>query len=293
MLRSMTGIGFSAGEFESSSINIEIKSVNHRYFDIFIKMPSMLSVWEKDFRDIVKSKVKRGKISLSIYFDKFGSLFSNVNIDIDFARHYYNAIKTLSKELRIPLEISIKDFLTTKGVFELKEKEPDEELKNFLISLIDNALESLINMKYEEGAFLEKDIKTRLAILGKHIEFIEKSKDEVVQRYKERLKENLEKIFKTSEELINEKRIEFEIIQFADKVDITEEIVRFKSHIQKFYKTMELAPPVGKTLDFILQELNREINTISSKNNLSTLTDTIIETKTQIEKIREQVQNIE
>jgi uncharacterized protein (TIGR00255 family) len=293
MLRSMTGIGIVSNTFENSTINIEIKSVNHKYFDIYLRIPNLLSVWEKDIRDMLKSKIKRGKISLSIYFENFGTLFSNVNVDIELATHYYNALKTLSKELRIPSEINLTDFLQMKGVFNLTEKEPDENLKNFILNNLDEAINKLNSMKYLEGKHLEEDIRDRLVILENIIKQIEELREKCIDKFKDKLEEKIGKIFGNEKELVNEKRLEFEITHFTDRVDITEEIVRFKSHLNKFYSTIKEAPPVGKKLDFILQELNREINTISSKNILPEISNLVIEGKTQIEKIREQVQNIE
>ncbi len=293
MIRSMTGIGIVSESFDDSSIIIEIKSVNHRYLDISFRMPNLLNIWEKDFRDLVKKEIKRGKVNVSIYFENFGRLFSNVGVDIELAEHYYNALKKLSSELRLPNEVTVIDFLSMKGVFELKEAEPDDNLKNFLLENLNKAVASLNSMKQAEGKHLAEDIEERLNILNDLIDNIDKSKHLIMEKHREKLEENINKIFADKRDLLNEKRVEFEITQFSDRVDITEEIVRFKSHLSKFYNTLKEAPPVGKKLDFILQELNREANTVSSKNNLSELSENIIEIKTQIEKIREQVQNIE
>lgn len=293
MLKSMTGIGVVSDNFKETTLNIEIKSVNHRYLDIYFRMPNLFNIWEQDFRNLIKRKIKRGKVSVSIYFENTGQLFSNVKVDVTLAEHYYNAMKELSSALRLPNEVKVIDFLSMKGVFDLKESEPDEDLKNFLIEKINEAIRLINEMRAVEGTHLEKDIADRLKLLETLIKKVEDSKHLIVEKYKSRINENIDKIFGDKRGMLNENRVEFEITQFSDKVDITEEIVRFNSHLDKFFKTIDEEPPVGKKLDFILQELNREANTIASKNNLTELSETVIEIKTQIEKIREQVQNIE
>ena len=292
MLRSLTGYGAASGEFNEANISIEIKGVNHKYLDITFKMPKILNHWEIEFRNIVREKVKRGKINIFINIENQGALFKKLQFDIEIAKNYYNSLMEISKIFNIENDLSLRDFLLMKGIFEFKDEDVDENLKNFLIILLNEAIDDFIKMKHEEGNHLEKDIKNRIGILKHNLEKIDEKKDIIVEKYKEKLKSNVEKIFNNSGN-IDEKRIEFEIVLFSDKADITEEIVRFKSHIEKFLKTCNEEPPVGKKLDFILQEMNREINTIASKNNLSEISEIVIETKNQIERIREQVQNIE
>ncbi len=293
MLRSMTGIGISNGSFEETELTVEIKSVNHRYLDVSFRMPNLLNIWEKDFRDLITKSIRRGKVNVVISFENIGKFFTNVTVDLPLAKHYYNALKLLSSELRLPNEVTVIDFLSMKGIFDLKNKNPDDELKFFIFQQLTKALDNIISMKQEEGRHIEEDIVGRLNILRDIIEEIDKSKKLIIEKHKKKLEENIKKTFGKERDLINEKRVEFEITQFADRVDITEEIVRFKSHVEKFFKTLNESGSVGKKLDFILQELNREANTISSKNNLTELSDKIIELKTEIEKIREQVQNVE
>jgi len=293
MLSSMTGIGVVYDIFKDSALTLEIKSVNHRYLDISFRMPKFLSILEKDFRNLIKSRINRGKVNISIKFENAGKLFSNVNIDIELAKHYHNALKKLSKTLNVPGEVELKDFLDMKGVLELTETEPNENLKKFLTNSMENALDKLIAMKNEEGKHLEVDVLKRVDLLKINIAEIEDLKDSVVETYKSKLKNKIAEIFGGNRELLDEQRLEFEVTLFSDKSDITEEIVRFSSHIEKFLRTIKEKPPVGKKLDFILQEMNREINTIGSKNNLNNISNIVIDTKTGIEKIREQIQNVE
>jgi uncharacterized protein (TIGR00255 family) len=289
----MTGIGIATDSFNDSAVTMEIKSVNHRYLDINFRMPGFISLLEKDFRDSIREKINRGKIYLSVNFEKSSNLYSDILVDVELAGHYFNGLKAISEKLRIPNEVKTTDFVKMKGIFDLKERELDEEFKAFSLKLLAKAVDSLNSMKEEEGRYLENDILNRIEKLKGYIKDIDKFKEQIVQKYKEKLEKNIERIFGKQSDLINEKRVEFEIVQFADKTDVTEEIVRFNSHIRKFLSTIELKPPIGKKLDFILQEMNREINTIGSKNVLPEISNIIIESKTEVEKIREQIQNIE
>ena len=289
----MTGIGIAGDFYKDINVNIEVKSVNHRYCDISFRIPRFLSILEKDFREIIRNKIKRGKIFVLIEFENSGNLFSDILIDLELANKYFDNLKTICENLRIPFEIKAVDFLKMKGVFDLKERSLDNDFKEFILNLVNNAINNLLEMKIEEGKYLENDIFKRLNRLNELILKIDSLKEKILAKYKEKLKNNLDRVFSDNRELINEKRIEFEIIQYSDKTDITEEIVRFNSHIEKFLNTIKLEPPIGKKLDFILQEMNREVNTIASKNVLSEISDMVIELKTEIEKIREQIQNIE
>ncbi len=293
MLRSMTGIGIVTDVYNEATLDLEIKSVNHRYLDISFRMPNFLSMWEKDFRDVIRNKIFRGKVNVSINFNNISKLFSKVEVDVELGKYYFDALSKLGDALGITNNIELKDFLKMKGVVELKNMDPDEEFKKFIITNIEKALENFITMKNEEGAYLEKDIIKRIEILRNNINEIDKFKSDMIEAYKEKIENNIDKIFSDKKELADEKRLEFEITLYSDKVDVTEEIVRFNSHIEKFLKTIKEEPPVGKKLDFILQEMNREINTIGSKNTLKDISNIVIDSKTTIEKIREQVQNIE
>ncbi len=289
----MTGFGTATDAFDDTTVTIEIKSINHRYLDINFRIPKFLSLLEKNFRDIIREEISRGKINLSVNFEKIGKLYSDITVDVDLAEHYFKGLELISKKLRIPNEINTVDFINMKGVFDLKERDIDLDFQIFIENLLKKAIDNLKLMKEDEGKFLENDILKRIDKLENYILQIDKLKEQIIDKYREKLEKNIEKIFGEQRELINEKRIEFEIVQFSDRSDITEEIVRFKSHINKFLKTVSLSPPVGKKLDFILQEMNREVNTIGSKNILPEISNIVIEAKTEIEKIREQIQNIE
>ncbi len=292
MLKSLTGYGSASGEYKDALISIEIKGVNHKYLDISFKMPKIFNSWEIDFRNLVREKIKRGKINIFINVENQTSLFKKLNIDFEIAKNYYNSLIELSKIFKVENDLTLKDFLFMKGVFEFKDEETDEELKSFILDLLIQAIQDFEKMKIEEGNHLENDIVERVKKLEKYINLIDEKKDVIVERHKDKLQKNIDKIFKNGSE-IDEKRLEFEIVLFSDKADITEEIVRFKSHIEKFLKTCNENPPIGKKLDFILQEMNREINTIGAKNNLVEISELVIEIKNEIERIREQVQNIE
>ncbi len=293
MLRSLTGYGYASENYNDSIITVEIKSINHKYLDLSFKMPKILNKWEMDFRNIIRKRLKRGRINIFIDIENPGNLFKKLNFDIEIAKNYYNALKKIGHILRLPQDISLKDFLFMKGIFEFRDEEIDEALKKFISDIIENALDNLIEMKFEEGKHLQKDILERLEIINNYVNRIDLLKEKIVEVYKKRLEKNIEKIFPDNKDLIDEKRIEFEIVLYSDKADINEEIIRLKSHIEKFLKTCKEPPPVGKKLDFILQEMNREINTIGAKNNISEISEIVIETKNQIERIREQIQNIE
>lgn len=293
MLRSLTGFGSAYGTFKETNISVDIKSLNHRYLDISFKMPRVFSSWEFDLRNIIQENIKRGKINVLIDVENPGNLYKNLTFDNEILKKYIEILRFISKSYSLSYDLTLKDVFNMKGVFDFKEEEPDEELKNFLKKLLQEAISNLIEMKIKEGKFLENDILKRIKIIENYLKKISELKDKIVENYKKKLKENVEKIFNENKNLVDEKRIEFEIVLFSDKADITEEIVRLKSHIEKFRKTCKEEPPVGKKLDFILQEMHREINTIGAKNNLQEISEIVIEVKNQIERIREQIQNIE
>ena len=293
MLRSLTGFGSAYGTFKETNISVDIKSLNHRYLDISFKMPRVFSSWEFDLRNIIQENIKRGKINVIIDVENPGNLYKNLTFDNEILKKYIEILRFISKSYSLSYDLTLKDVFNMKGVFDFKEEEPDEELKNFLKKLLQEAISNLIEMKIKEGKFLENDILKRITMIENYLKKISELKDKIVENYKKKLKENVEKIFNDNKNLVDEKRIEFEIVLFSDKADITEEIVRLKSHIEKFRKTCKEEPPVGKKLDFILQEMHREINTIGAKNNLQEISEIVIEVKNQIERIREQIQNIE
>ncbi len=293
MVRSMTGASFVTASYNEATLSVDIRSVNSRYLDINVRYPRFLSIWDNDFKDIIRKNLSRGKVDLSLNFDNSSKIISSIDVDVDLAKIYYNAIKNLSSELNLSFDISVRDIYKMRGVLDLKEREPDENLKSFILSTINTAVVKLIDMREDEGLHLHDDMLNRLSILKSNLDKIESFKYEGLSKYRENLEKNIKRIFGESKELLDQKRVEFEIVTLADKVDITEELVRFRSHIDKFSNTLKDSSPIGKKLDFILQEMNREINTIGSKNNVLSISDIVIDSKTQIEKIREQIQNIE
>lgn len=290
---SMTGFGKSQKNFENRNINIEIKSVNNRYCDISIKLYRKYSFLEEPIKRKIKEMIKRGKIDVQINIENLQSDSVEVSIDREIVKNYISEISNLSSELDIANNVDMKYLLSLPEVLKIMPKEDEEEeiTSQVMKSLVD-ALEMFNSMRLSEGVKLEQDILNRNAEILKILQKIESLKKdahlEYLNKIKERMKEILEGItLQTEERLFSEAAI------FADKADITEEIVRQHSHIKQLEKIIKSEESEGRKLDFLLQEMNREANTIGSKANNLEITKLVLDMKSEIEKIREQCQNIE
>lgn len=293
MIKSMTGFGRGESSDGVHSFSVEIKTVNHRYNDIIVKMPKYLLFLEEKVKKLIKEYLNRGRVEVYINLEYLADSNIEVNVNIPLALAYKRELENLINQLEIGDDISLNHLLTLPEVIKTERKDVDEDVVwGCLSQALEIALENVVNMRKKEGIELKKDIEIQLRKLENLIDKIEKRAPQVVMEYKEKLKERISELMDEDTDL-DEERLNFEVVLFADKSDINEEVVRFKSHIKQFYMSLEQDEAVGRKLDFLIQEMNREVNTIGSKANDLEIINDVMDIKAQLEKIREQVQNIE
>lgn len=292
MIKSMTGYGQSTVQFDDYRINIELKTVNNRYLDTSIKVYKRYSFVEEVVREIVSSKISRGKLDVSIQFDNIKKDESVVTLNEEIAKEYYNAVKKMSEVLGIEDDITVSKMTSFPDIFTIEKKEQDKEkITNDVKEVLISAIDDLTNSRIREGERLKVFFEESLSYMASIVDSIEKLSENTVNDYRERIKEKVEEYL--GDFKADEARLLQEVCIFSDKVNITEEIVRFRSHLAEFRSLLSSDIPVGRKLDFIIQELNRETNTMGSKCNDFEVSKLVVEMKSEIEKIREQTQNIE
>jgi uncharacterized protein (TIGR00255 family) len=292
MIKSMTGYGRGVSQEGDKEFQVEIKTLNHRYIDIFIKMPRQISFLEDRVREMVVKSLSRGKIDVYITYKDAEETAKLVSVDKSIAGSYINAVKKLRDEFFLKDDISVSLISQFPDVFHIENVEEDEDaIWSVLQIAVQNALDSLIEMREIEGESLKSELDKKAAGLESIIDEISFRSPEVVKEYKVKLENRINELLE--QQTIDEARIATEVAIFADKCSIDEEIARLRSHILQLVETLGLKEPVGRKLDFIIQEMNREINTIGSKANDLEITKKVVEVKSEIEKMREQAQNIE
>lgn len=293
MAISMTGFG--RGEYKNDNYHfiVECRTINHKYADINIRLPRKISFLEDKIRSVVKDYVKRGRVDLYIKLDLIGSEDVNLKFDEKLATQYVNILKNIKSTFELQDDITVMNIAKFPDVIKSEEKEEDEDLLwSMLKEALQDALLRLKDMRSEEGIKLANDIDMRCDLLNNYIEEIEKYSYNVVNDYKERLKNRITEIL-DNPSLVDETRLAQEVAIYADKCSITEEIVRFRSHINQLKNAIHKNESIGRKIDFLIQEMNRETNTIGSKSSDLNITNLVVEVKSELEKIREQIQNIE
>ena len=293
MAISMTGFG--RGEFKNDNYHflVECKTINHKYCDINVRLPRKISFLEDKIRNYVKNFVKRGRVDLYIKLDLIGSEDVNLKFDDKLATQYVNILKEIKEKFDLQDDISVMNVAKFPEIVKCEEKEEDEDLYwSMLKEALDMSMEKLAQMRKEEGEKLAIDTIERCDILANLIDEIEKYSNTVVDEYREKLNNRISEILENPS-IIDENRLAQEVAIFADKSSITEEIVRFRSHIEQLRKTVEKNDSIGRKIDFLIQEMNREVNTTGSKSSNINITNLVVEVKSELEKIREQIQNIE
>lgn len=291
MIKSMTGFGKSSLIFEDREYQVEIRSVNHKYLDISIKMPRILSYLEDEVKKEISSKIKRGKIDISIIFNNESLDGRNISINKEIATLYINELRKLAVDTNINQNIEVIEIAKMPDVLKIQTDVEDENIKRELLSTVKNATDKLIGMRTQEGLKIQEDLKSRIDEIEREIIQISEKSTGLIKEYVVKLEARIKEILKTDE--IDKSRIAEEVVIYADKSSIEEEITRLNSHISQFRQLLNSDIPVGKKIDFLIQEMNREINTTGSKSNNLDITNGVIEIKTGLEDIREQVQNIE
>ena len=292
MIRSMTGFGHGECSRDNKKIIIEIKAVNHRYLDLNIKTPRGFAQFEGIIRRQLTDRLDRGKLDVYVGFEEDADNQYEVVYNEHIAKMYYDSIKEIASDFDIDGAISAASLSRYNEVLELKEvEESKEELESILTDALNEAIDEFVTNRTSEGARLKEDLLAKLDDLSKDVDFVEKKSPEIIEEYKSRLREKIEDLLDNTS--VDENRLAMEVTLFADKICVDEEIVRLKSHIREMKDALNGDEAVGRKLDFLSQELNREANTILSKSSNVEIANTGIEMKTLIEKIREQIQNIE
>lgn len=291
MIVSMTGFGRSHVEFEDTSLTVEMKSVNHRFLEYHVRMPRQLFSIEDKIKKAIGEQVIRGRVEVFITLTGKGHASSKVSIDWPLLDEYFRSIKMIQETYKLEGEITLQDLLSREDFLTIDEDlSGNEELEAYVLSAAREAVKQLKEMRVAEGRMLEKDIQNQLTIISDKIHRVREYAPNVTRQYAERLKKRMEDF---SIDSIDESRLVSEVAIFAEKADINEELTRLGSHISQFHETMKMDEPIGRKLDFILQEMNREVNTIGSKANDAHIAKEVVEMKSFLEKIKEQVQNIE
>lgn len=292
MIKSMTGFGRSKYENEAREYSVEIKSVNNRFSDINIKMPRAIGFLEDNVKKVIAKSATRGKIDVFINFTNNSEKGKKIKINTELAKVYIDEIKKLASETNIIDNINVMEVTKLPEVFTIKLEEDDEEiLWNELQICLDDAINNFIEMRSNEGIKIKKDLEERIKTISSKIEKISAISTGLVEEYIVKLEKRIKDILKV--DVVDETRLAQEIVIYSDKCSVEEELTRLKSHISQFLGFLNSDGAIGKKIDFLIQEMNRETNTIGSKANNLEITNLVVDIKTEIENIREQIQNIE
>lgn len=292
MIKSMTGFGRCEVLKDSRKFTVELKSVNHRYLDVNIRMPKKLNFFETSIRTLLKSYADRGKVDIFITYEDLSQSQVSVKYNAALAAEYLKYLNQMAEEFSLDNDVRVSTLSRYPEVFTMEEcSEDEDELWNGLKEALEGAFSQFVEMRTKEGERLKEDILLKLDLLSEQIRFIEERSPHIIAEYRTKLEEKMRELLEDTQ--IDDNRIAAEVILFADKICTDEEVVRLKSHIQHMKETLEESNGIGRKLDFIAQEMNREANTILSKANDLDISNRAISLKTEIEKIREQIQNIE
>ena len=291
MIKSMTGYGRAKLSKDDREYQIEIKSVNHRYLDISVRIPKQLSYLEETIKKEIAKKVKRGKIDVFVTFENNSLEGKEIKINTELAKAYIDELKKLAEKENILSDIQVTEISKYPDVLNIQSSQDDEKITEEVLETITIATDNLVQMRETEGNKISEDLLKRLNIINKKVEKIAKLSTGLIEEYVVKLEERINEILKNQE--IDKTRLAQEVVIYADKCSIEEEVTRLNSHISQFKNLLNSNEAIGKKLDFIIQEMNRETNTIGSKANNLEITNGVIDIKTEIENIREQVQNIE
>ena len=292
MIKSMTGYGKAESAYATGKIIVELRCVNHRYGEVTVKLPRVLMQFENEIKKRVSEKLSRGKIDVFIQLEGAVSL-GVPSANLPLARGYYKAFNAITEALGLREEVSLNLIASQRDVISIaaESEAPLEEIPGELVGALEEALRKVDEMRVFEGESLLADFQKRRETLSQLIGKVAERSPQVVTEYAAKLKERIAQL--CSESGLPEDRIALEVALLADKCDITEELVRLESHLRQFDETLTRNEPVGRKLDFLLQEINREVNTIGSKANDSQIAANVVELKAELERIREQVQNVE
>lgn len=292
MIKSMTGFGRAEVMEDNHKFTVEMKSVNHRYLDIGIKMPKKLSFFESAIRNLLKEYIQRGKVDVFITYEDYNEHNFSLKYNKEVAREYLMHLNEMAENFGLENDVKVSVLSRYPEVLTMEEQSVDEkELWAILEKALRNACEQFVESRITEGENLKKDLNEKLDTMLSYVDFIEERSPQILSEYRSRLEAKIKELLADTQ--IEESRIATEVTIYADKICVDEETVRLRSHIKGTKDALEEGGSIGRKLDFIAQEMNREANTILSKANDLAISDTGINLKTDIEKVREQIQNIE
>lgn len=292
MIKSMTGFGRCEVADEKRKFTVELKSVNHRYLDVNIKMPKKLNFFESTIRNLLKEYIERGKVDVYITYEDYTEDNYTLRYNSALAAEYLGYLNSMAEEFHLDNDIRVSTLSRYPDVLVMEEQDIDEkELWSGLEKALRGACEQFVESRVKEGEALRNDLLDKLDVMLSDVDFIEERSPQIMKEYRMRLEEKIQEIL--GDRQIDDSRIATEVTIYADKVCVDEETVRLRSHIMTTKDTLIAGGSIGRKLDFIAQEMNREANTILSKANNIEISDVGINLKTSIEKVREQIQNIE
>lgn len=287
----MTGFGRSKKGTDSFFVSVEVKTVNHRFSEFYIRMPRQFNQIEDKIKKKLSSSIHRGRIEVYVTVEGEGMVQRKVLVDWDLLDHYVKSIEKIQQKYVLEHGLSLRDLLSNEDIIHIEETETgNEDLERIVLEAVEEAMLSVKQMRDTEGYALGKDVSSRLQRFQAIVIELKKMAPAVVSMYREKLSKRIHEFVGGQ---VDEARILTEVAIFADKADINEELTRLNSHIKQFEKILTLQEPIGRKLDFLLQEMNREVNTIGSKANDSEIAKEVVEMKSILEKMKEQVQNIE
>ena len=289
----MTAYGRAEYRLDDTRFVAEIKSLNNRYRDIILRIPKNYQLLEKDLRAIVSSKIKRGRVEVSIQMEGSGSEAPyDLELNVPLVNSYLKIFNQLAKQFGLDQEVRTESLFQMKDVILVKPEEVElEKVRPGFLEVLRKAIDSLELMRAKEGEAIEADFEKRLDLLEKYLNEVEERAPNLVEEYRNRLKDNINRMLR--DVTVDEGRLVQEVIVFAERSDITEEIVRTRSHLNQFRDYFLADGPIGRRLDFLIQEINREVNTLSVKASDSFISKIAVEMKAELERLREQVQNLE
>jgi uncharacterized protein (TIGR00255 family) len=289
----MTGYGHGESAKDGFKFTVELNSVNRKQSDVTINLPKELIELEPRIRDAINAKLSRGRINVVVAYHRgTAKAEEQIELDLALAKAYYRAIQRLQKQMKLNGSLTLDTILRAPGVLKLAESMVDAEATwPGVEAALRKALLQMVKMREKEGKFLAEDLARRLDTIGTGVELIQTVAPEAVKRYREQLHARVKEAGLNVP--LDDERLVKEVVIFADRCDITEELTRLESHLSQFREQLQANEPVGRTLDFLAQEMNREINTVGSKANAAEVSQQVVKMKAELEKIREQVQNIE
>lgn len=291
-MKSMTGFGRAKIEKNNRMYSIEIKSVNHKYNDISIKLPRNLSYLEEKMKKKISASIARGKVDVFVIFENYSEEGKQIIINEDLIKEYMIKLKEIANNNDLNINIPITEITKLPDVLTLREIDTNEDvIQEEVLECLEQAIQNFITMREQEGSKIKEDIEIRIENINKEVAKISTYSSRLVEEYVVKLEERIKEILKT--DIVDKSRLAMEVVIYADKCSVEEELTRLKSHISQIKELLDNKDPIGKKLDFLIQEMNRETNTIGSKSGNLEITNLVVNIKTELEDVREQIQNIE